>query len=144
MEKITEYFNNNVISISKVNFSCKLLFLLTNLVYIYPIFKFGINFYTFLLLLIGIFSSLFHYYQCGDCMCKIKKFLWLDILFVNILGFIIFIKFSKSANAYWYIIFLIALGFFSVPTDASEYLYIASHGMWHLITGFLFMYLLSI
>ena len=71
-----------------------------------------------------------------------RKLLWCDIIIVNILGFIIWFKFKKFTNIFWYVLFLISLGFFLIPTDASVLLYIYAHGLWHIINGFLLLYLI--
>ena len=144
INKIIEYNNNNFITIEKSHLFHKVIFLLTNLIFLLPLIFFGLNRYTILILLMGTISTLYHSSQCkkNNCRHKMRKLLWCDIIIVNILGFIIWFKFKKFTNIFWYILFLISLGFFLIPTDGSVLLYMYAHGLWDIINGFLLLYLI--
>ena len=144
VKKIIDYNNNNVIDVANTKLFHKIIFLFTNIIYFIPVIIYGINIPTCSIFLIGIISSIFHYQQCKNNCChhKIKQMLWCDIIVVCVIGLIFWVSFIRFTNIYWYLISIISFGFFLIPTDVSKNLYMAAHGMWHLLTGCLFLYLI--
>lgn len=126
----------NVTNLDKVSSFQKLIFLMTNLIYFLPIFFYGIHKTTFLIMLIGFISLAYHSYQCkcstnpvckylliSDCI--IGTFLAFLVLYITI-GILAFIFLLKGNN------------------DRTKETYIFLHSMWHLITGFILLYIAKI
>ena len=112
-------YMSNVTNLDKVTLIPKLIFLLTNFIYFIPIFLYGFNEITFMIMLIGCISLLYHSYQCKCSTNPLCKYL---IPF----GILAFIFLLKGNN------------------DQAKETYLFLHSMWHLITGFIFLYIAQV
>ena len=144
------------IDISKTNFFCRLLFLLTNIPYFYLVYYISTTYNEnsdnnsdsickYSIFLLSFISTIFHFKQC-TCYNKNKIkncILWnnIDLSCVGITGILITVCYIKSFTDIIYfspcIIFMILGGFFK--SKKLYQLYFIFHGIWHIISAlFLF------
>jgi len=148
IENLIKWNNDNLGNVDNSNDYYKLLFILSNIVYFIPILYYGIiNQYTIVLAIMGLFSIIFHLHQCCNNVSRNNtcSLMWIDVFVSCILGIYLWINKFSSLTIYWYITFLIALAFYICGTNKLHpHLYMLYHGLWHILTGILFVIILTI
>lgn len=137
----------NVTNLDKVSSFQKLIFLMTNLIYFLPIFFYGIHKTTFLIMLIGFISLAYHSYQCKCSTNPVCKYLLIsDCIIGTFLAFLVLYRTTAHIN-YEIVSPLGILAFIFLlkgNNDRTKETYIFLHSMWHLITGFILLYIAKI
>ena len=140
-------YMSNVTNLDKVTPIPKMIFLLTNFIYFIPILLYGFNEITFMIMLIGCISLLYHSYQCKCSTNPICKYLLMgDCIFGSFLAFLVLYRTPTDINYAIVIPFGILAFIFLLKgnNDRAKETYLFLHSMWHLITGFIFLYIAQV
>tara|TARA_Y100000034_G_C6618977_1_gene269813 strand:+ start:63 stop:527 length:465 start_codon:yes stop_codon:yes gene_type:complete len=145
IQDTVKWYNDNLGCVDEADDGYKCLFILTNIVYFIPILFFGVTKYTIILSIMGIISSCFHTHQCalGACRTTTRTLMWIDVAITSSLGIFLWLKNRHKLGYVWYGILGVALGFYFYGTNKINVnMYMLCHGMWHILTGILFIYAL--
>ena len=143
ISSIIEWNNKNIGCVDGTFFSYRGLFLMTNLIYFLPLLLY-FNISTVLIAIMGVISFIFHGHQCimnVNRKCTVKL-MWADVILTSSLGLVLFYQNIKNVNIYCYIVMILALIFYFYGTNKlGQKLYMVCHGLWHILTGGLLLYL---
>ena len=144
---LISYYDKTTGYVQNIGLVPRTIFIATNLVYAYPLFMINFNIDSAILFFVGLTSGVFHGKQCccGISRDIVLQYMRADVIVSSTGGAIVF--YNNVSNIDQHVVFYMIFALYCYIQGGYNYknskMYIIYHGLWHLYSGLMFIYLLT-